>query len=424
VDAGAIEFARALGIDERAPIVGINIFAALAAVFLTLRFSLPYWAPSSRAVFCAGFLGYSVLDPDFLVSSGPLTAAESALLLAGLAAASRNPGGWRPWAMVLGANALLAITHPGLELAGALASLVVGLPMALAGMRRPLALIRSTSFAAFAGLALGAGPWTIRNYIVFHQWIPAKSNGYFELVHSQDDSDTGVLTDAAIVGHPATNPRLLREYVRLGERNFLEPYRRRANEILRNDFGRYCMFCFNRFIDAVWFGKAPTDIEMLSVRLQPSQAARLVGRRLILMCAGTPNFFWARRDVPASTELASLQAAGIDEPNAVLADWVRAQGIIRARMESLAATLTSFAWSGFPTLCSIAALMVGRRLTPRLVPATAAIYLVALIPNILITHDMNHQGNFMLLFAVLAAGAVEAIFRRAGGPASPVNLGR
>jgi hypothetical protein len=401
-----------LRIDERAPIVGLNILAAAAAVYLILRFCLLHWTSWSRGVFCAAFLGYSVLDPDFLVSSGPLTAGESALLLAGVAAIVRQPGRWAPWAMVFLANALLSVTHPGLALAGVLASVAAGLSFVRAHVREPLALVRSAWFAALAGVAVAAGPWTIRNRLVFHQWIPAKSNGYFELVHSQDDTDNGVLTDASMVGHPATNPRILTEYVRLGERAFLETYRRRAEEIMRTDFRRYCAFCANRLLDAVWFGRTPVDIEMLSVRLPSPQAAKLVGRRLILMCAGTPNFFWARNPVPASVELANLEAAGIDEPETVLADWVHAQDAIRSRMDSLGATLTSFAWSGFPTLCCAVALLACGRSAPRLVLVTAAIYLVALVPNVLITHDMNHQGSFMLLFAVLSAGAVESIARR------------
>jgi hypothetical protein len=59
--------------------------------------------------------------------------------------------------------------------------------------------------------------------------------------------------------------------------------------------------------------------------------------------------------------------------------------------------------------------VAARGSTPRLVLAAGAVYLVALIPNILITHDMRHQGSFMLLFAILVAGAVEAVLG-SGGP--------
>jgi hypothetical protein len=410
--AGGLRLAWALHVDERAPIVGINVLAAALASFLMLRFCLSGWGARSRTAFCAAFMGYAALDPDFLVGTAPLTAAGTALLLSGLAEALRNPGGRAPWVMVFVANSLLAVIHPGLALAGVLAS--IGAGISAAGKTGTLA--RSAGFAAVAGIALGAGPWTLRNYSVFHQWIPAKSNGLFELVLSQQETNDGVLSESSLlVGHPSTNPRLLADYSRLGERAFLEPYRQRAGEIFRTEFGRYCTFCVDRLYNALCFSRQPADMELVSVHLRADDAARLVGRRLILMCAGTPNFFWARDPGSAEAELASLGSAGVSNPDAVLADWSRAQGVIQSRTEGLGARFTCFAWSGFPTLCCVAALVAARGSTPRLVLAAGAVYLVALIPNILITHDMRHQGSFMLLFAILVAGAVEAVLG-SGGP--------
>ena len=98
-----------------------------------------------------------------------------------------------------------------------------------------------------------------------------------------------------------------------------------------------------------------------------------------------------------------------ENPGKIHRASLRAQEAIQSRTEGLGARFTCFAWSGFPSLCFVAALVAGRRSTPRLVLAAAAIYLVALLPNILITHDMRHQGSFMLLFALLVAGTVEAV---------------
>ena len=252
--AGAVRLAHLLGIDERAPIVGINLLAAVSAAFLILRFCIGAWTLSSRLAFATVFLGYGILDPDFLVSTGPLTAAASALLLAGLADACRRPQGVVPWAMIFGANALLAVIHPGLALAGALACLVAGIAQMRAKGFGPANFIRSPLVAAAAGIAVFSGPWTIRNYLVFHQWIPSKSNGYFELVLSQRETDNGVLSEASLlVGHPSTNPRLLAEYARLGESGFLAPYKEEAREILRGDLKRYCIFSLDRLIDAIGF---------------------------------------------------------------------------------------------------------------------------------------------------------------------------
>jgi hypothetical protein len=411
--AGAIRLSRATGTDERAPIAGLNLLAAAAAVFLTLKVCLSGWRPRSRAAFSIAFLGYGMLDPDFLADAGPLTAAATALLLAGLASAFRQPGRRAPWVLVFAGNTLLAAIHPGLALAGTLASIAAAFQIARTSAVGPAA---SIGLAAIAGIAVVTGPWTLRNYLVFHELIPSKSNGCFEMVLSQQETQDGVLSEGSLlVGHPSTNPRLLAEYVTLGEAKFLEPYRREASDILSNDLRRYLMFSLNRLFNATCLSRSPADIALLSAKLEPGQAARLVGRRLILMCAGTPNFFWPPAAVPPETELAGLRSAGIEDPGPLLADWARAQGMIRSRTEGPAIWLEGFAWSGFPTLCLAAALIAARRSTPRLVLAAAAIYLVALVPNVLITHDIRHQSSFVLLFAVIVAGAAESLARSSHG---------
>lgn len=411
--AGALKAARALHVDERAPIVALNALAALAAVLLTLRFSVAAWRPLPRIAFCAGFAGYGLLDPDFLVSTGPLTAAETALLLAGLCEARRSPGSGRAWGLVFAANALLCATHPGLALAGAVASAWVGVDGLRTEAGRSAGLLRSAAVAALAGILASAGPWTARNRAVFHQWIPAKSNGYFEAALSQRETDDGVLSEAALVaGHPSTNPRLLADYARLGEAAFLEPYRGEARDLVRAQPGRYALYSLNRLFNAICLSKPPGDIELLSVRLPPAEAARMVGRRLILPCVGAPNFFWALSDATADQESAALAAARIENPRAVLADWSRAQRAIRARAGGLGSLAVRFLWSGFASVCCLLAVGARRGPPDRLVLAAAAVYLMALAPNVLITHDLRHQASFTLLFALFLGGAVDALLSR------------
>jgi hypothetical protein len=414
--AGAIRFAHALRIDESVPIAALNFLATAAAVFLTLRFCIPRWRLRSRTAFCIAFVAYGILDPDFLADAGPLTAAATALLLSGLASSVRRPHSPMSWAMLFASNALLAAIHPGLALAGVAASFAVGFLGARSGQDRPAPFMWPAAVAAVAGCALVTVPWTLRNYAVFHQLIPSKSNGCFELVLSQQETDDGVLSEASLlVGHPSTNPRLLAEYVTLGESAFLAPYRREAAEILRGDLRRYVIFSLNRLHNAIWLSRSPADIGMLTAKLRPDEIARLVGRRLVLMCAGTPNLFWPPSSDSAETELASFRSAGIADPDALLADWERGQRTIQSRTQGAAIWLKGFAWSGLPTLCFAAALIAGRRSTPRQVLAAASIYMVALIPNILITHDIRHQGSFVLLFAVIAAGVVESLARGSHG---------
>jgi hypothetical protein len=62
-------------------------------------------------------------------------------------------------------------------------------------------------------------------------------------------------------------------------------------------------------------------------------------------------------------------------------------------------------------------MLFGTKATPRLVGVAAAIYLLALLPNVMITHDIRHQCDFEVLFALFLAAPIEA-FRRRSGPAA------
>ena len=405
--AGSIRAASALGAREASVVEAVNLLASAAAAWLVLEFCLRSWRPASRLVFAAALAGYFLLDGDFLASTDAVTAAAAALLLSGLSLAWHGakpaPGLWLTGA----ACAALASVHPGLALGAAAACAAI----ALARGRSRLGLVA----AAAAGIAAGALPWALRNRAVFGEWIPSKSNGPFELVLSQNETDDGVLGEAALVaGHPSTNPRLLSDYVRLGERAFLEPYRREAARILREERGRYARFCLDRLFNALCLSRSPADIEPMGVRPSRADAPRLVGRRLALMCAGAPGLFWAGSPAPASAEDEALRQAGVEGRGPLLADWVRAQSALRERTQGAGTVLWDFAWSGLPSILLLAAAAAGPRRMALLLLACAGIYLTALIPNVLITHDVRHQGNFALLFAVFAAGAAEAWLRRAG----------
>ena len=417
--AGALGVSKWIGIRAFNLIVASNLLAVAAAVYLVLKFCIPHWWAPSRVVFVAAFFGYCLLDGNVLTYPGALTAGESALLLAGLATAWRKPGSARASLMLFVAGTLLALTHPGLAMAGIAATGVLSLAIWRSPAGRPVGLLRAGALAAVAALIVGAGPWAIRNRLVFHQWIAAKSNGYFELVLAHEQTKDGILTESSILaGNPSMNLRVFLAYRQLGEKDFLEGYRRRALEIVTRDLGRYLAYSGNRLFNAVCFSKSAGDTDLVLAPLGPDVAARLVGQRLVFYYGIRPTtYLWPRSEVPASAERASLAAAGAQDIDALMADWTRAQANIRTKSRGAAAILVGLLWSGIPSACCLAAMLFGTKATPRLVGVAAAIYLLALLPNVMITHDIRHQCDFEVLFALFLAAPIEA-FRRRSGPAA------
>jgi hypothetical protein len=421
--AGTIILSKWLAIQGFYLIVGFNLFAVGATVYLILRFCIPHWSTAPRLAFCAGFLGYCLLDGNVLTYPGALTAAETALLLAGLASLWRQPGNFAALLMVFFGDALLCMTHPGLALGGVAAAGVLGLLIWRAPAGRSVGFLRSGAVAAVAAVLVGAGPWAIRNRLVFQQWIPAKSNGYFELVLAHEQTDDGVLTEASILsGNPSTNLRVFREYQRLGEKAFLEGYRHRALRIVTGDTGRYLLYSRNRLFNALAFSRSPGDTDLMLANLDQRVADRMVGRGLLLYYGIRPTtYLWPKSNAPASVEKASLVGAGVSDVDAAMADWTRAQDNIRNKEWGFVAIVVGLLWAGVPTACVLAAVFIGSPFAPRLVLAGAAIYLLALLPNVLITHDIRHQCDFDVLFALFVAAPMELLRRRRARP--DVHLG-
>ncbi|HEY1793245.1 MAG TPA: hypothetical protein VGG34_10025 [Opitutaceae bacterium] len=409
--AGAIETSKATGFTEGGVIAAVNMAAAAAAVWLVLAFCTEGFGFAGVAVFCAAFAAYGILDSDFLVSTGAVTAAETALFIAGMSRASRIPAGAAGLGMVFAAGALLAATHPGLALGAVVVAAGWACGAGPAGGTRVRAALPAAALAA--GILAATLPWMLRNHRVFGEWIPSKSNGYFELVLSQDETRDGVLTAEAIVaGHPSTNPRLLASYVGLGERRFLDPYRTEARRIMEEEPGSYVLFCLDRLFNALCLCASPSNIEVMHVHVAAPDAARLVGRRLALVCSGVPELIWPRQAWGEKTEHSLLVGAGVSGVDSLERDWARAQSDIESQTQGRASVLAGLAWSGLPTCLLLAAVLLALRSPPRLVLVSAVLYLVALAPNVLITHDERHQANFSLLFSVFSMGAWEALRRR------------
>lgn len=82
---------------------------------------------------------------------------------------------------------------------------------------------RGTATVVRAGVALVAmavcvSPWLIRNRLIFGQWVFIRSNAPFEFRLGNFPGSPGVAFAGA---HPAINPRVFDEYVRMGELNFV-----------------------------------------------------------------------------------------------------------------------------------------------------------------------------------------------------------
>jgi hypothetical protein len=121
-----------------------------------------------------------------------------------------------------------------------------------ARQRRALSLTRSLAkpALAFALALLCCVPWTIRNYAVFHQLVPLRSNFPLELYIGNNENYAG---DHPRFPSPITKERETVRYFRMGETPFMHEEMRKAMSFIVSHPRKEVILFGDRFI-AFWGG--------------------------------------------------------------------------------------------------------------------------------------------------------------------------
>jgi hypothetical protein len=153
----------------------------------------------------------------------------------------RAPGRWR--ALGLGIFlGMLALLNPS-------DVTVCGLWLLYLAWRQPAAQIwRWTGWAAASAL-LVVTPWTVRNYLQFHQFVPIRDNLGVELYNDNNDlAEANYAENFAsfMKYHPAASIDEAREIIRMGEAAYSESRRARAVAWIRSHPRRFFQLACDR----------------------------------------------------------------------------------------------------------------------------------------------------------------------------------
>jgi hypothetical protein len=126
---------------------------------------------------------------------------------------------------------------------------------------------------AFALALLCCVPWTIRNYAVFHRFVPLRSNFPLELYIGNNENYDG---NRPRWPPPITKERETVRYFRMGETAFMDEEMRKAMKFIRSHPRKEVILFGDRFI-AFWVGVPnPIDAFMTADSLLP---------RALILCA-------------------------------------------------------------------------------------------------------------------------------------------
>jgi hypothetical protein len=167
-----------------------------------------------------------------------------------------RPASWRPWCWygLLWGFALMTNPSLGVMLPFLIAWAVYRL-LRLHEQNQGRALLKGPALAICIAI-LCCAPWTVRNYLVFHRFIPLRSNFAFELwLGNNENFDP----QSQIV--PAADPEReeIRNYIRMGETAFMQDKSSKAVSFMRNH-PKLEVILFGRRFVAMWTGmEKPVD---------------------------------------------------------------------------------------------------------------------------------------------------------------------
>ncbi len=240
---------KIFGIYSRASMAAIlalnSVISALTClpVFLIARKiagkRVAIWTACVWAVF-----PYSVSVASTVVWDSAL----SAVILACLVWLTLEMDEVKPMLTYLGYGALWglgALTNP---------TTLVALPLLLGWLwfhRRGSARISLIAAGVTISMCLVVmSPWLARNYEVFHQPIPIKSNLWLEFTVGNSVEQSHWWN---VEAHPSRNPSEMRDLLQTGEIEYMARKKIQAIDFIHRHSAVYLWLCFRRFI-YIWFG--------------------------------------------------------------------------------------------------------------------------------------------------------------------------
>ena len=216
---------------------------------------------------------------------------------------------FRSWALFALLWGLIALSDP---------SLCLFLPVSgiwiLFGVRNRSLLPRQCAYASVAALIFAAclAPWTARNYRVFHQFVPLRTNFGAELYLGNGPGATGLLME---YDHPFQAPDQLRLYNQMGELAYCRWRGGLAKRVIAADPARFLNLSLRRLY-YFWFSVPhPGDEGFLNeygrnLNFQFTSIAGLFGLALALRRHATAAwlFFWAFLLLPLTYYFVTVHA--------------------------------------------------------------------------------------------------------------------
>ena len=251
--------------------------------------------------------------------------------------------------------------------------------------------------------------WGLRNRSALNQFIPFKSNLWFELYLSNVKDDDGILKFTNFrENHPLSNSEVKQRYKTLGETKFMEKYKTASLDYLTENCFDFLGKAVNRaFSVFVWTEFNINNVAPVAIdQLEEEDIEKLEAQTLIL------NDEWICIDLTPKAFESQISALNLIDQEPVLQDWKAKKNQNRKAKLKLNNLIVGFLMSALPTMALITCLLMPGVRRNRLFLVTLGLFLITIGPYLIISFHTRYQLFQMSFFVIFVFFALAALIDR------------
>lgn len=306
---------------------------------------------------------------------------------------------------------LLPLTSPALAAAFLLiwaGMMILGIPRGLSRRFR-----WRSNLVILVLFAASMFVWTARNYQVFGSFIPLKSNFWFDFYQANYYDEDGLLTTSTFaLFHPIGKNEVRDEYFREKEVKFIENYKNRSIEELRDVPFPVFQNIARRAVSAFVIMHYSEDLLPVIGDTFTAQDIQKLRQVNLISTHELPTIYWTSLNLTEAQFETRITSLGLDEPLIVLDDWREQKNLLVSRKNNWKSIFKSLLLSLIPTLCVVFGLLVERIRKQPVFILTVSLYLAYLAPYILVAHYRRYQAPMIGIHSILIYFVVCVILDR------------
>lgn len=249
---------------------------------------------------------------------------------------------------------------------------------------------------------LTTAAWTLRNFIHFDQFIPIKSNAWYDLEQALVYTDDGVPSISTFyLYHPYLQNETGREYKELRELSFISSKKDKVVQLSSSAYSQWFSHVLNRCINALLYTKSSSDIELVKADLDLESIEILQDSELIIKKPNSSHYIWLN----LGQSIENLSAHLDSTPEAFQKKWT--PYLVDAHKRCYAnqpiALLKGFLMAGFPVCLLLYLFFKCNGRTDLKVLILTCLMMAYLLPYLLISHYERYQIPLLGIHLILGA---------------------